>query len=166
MPARHAHRHVLAESLLYNYDITKDINRMAVKIITMLTLLQLLTGCFIVPHILYKIDVQQGNVVTEEMVEKLKPDMTKSQVRFVMGSPLIVDPFRKNRWDYAYIQRLKGDLEEQKKLTIFFNEDDRLINYEIQEIYPRRGKKKDSDAEKVADSPPEEADAAHDIETQ
>ena len=130
------------ESLLYKYDITKDINRMAVKIITMLALLQLLTGCFLVSHILYKIDVQQGNVVTEEMVEKLRPDMTKSQVRFVMGSPLIVDPFRKNRWDYAYIQRLKGDLEEQKKLTIFFNEEDRLINYEIQEIYSRHGKKK------------------------
>ena len=57
----------------------------------------LLTGCSFLPHILYKIDVQQGNVVTDEMLEKLKPGMTKSQVLFVMGSPLIVDAFRDNR---------------------------------------------------------------------
>jgi outer membrane protein assembly factor BamE len=89
----------------------------------------LLTGCSLLPHILYKIDVQQGNVVTDEMLEKLKPGMTKSQVLFVMGSPLIVDAFRDNRWDYIYLLREKGDLVEQKRLTLFF-EGDTLINIE------------------------------------
>ncbi len=89
----------------------------------------LLTGCSLLPHILYKIDVQQGNVVTDEMLEKLKPGMTKSQVLFVMGSPLIVDAFRDNRWDYIYLLREKGDLVEQKRLTLFF-EGDMLINIE------------------------------------
>lgn len=93
-----------------------------------------LAGCFLVPHVLYKIDVQQGNVVTDELLDKLKPEMTKSQVRFVLGSPLIVDTFRDNRWDYVYIQREKGDLVEQKRLTIFFK-GDRLMRTENEQLY-------------------------------
>lgn len=75
------------------------------------------------PSILYRIEIQQGNVVTQEMVDKLKPDMTKAQVRFVMGTPLIVDTFRDNRWDYFYILHDKGKLVDKQKLTIFFEED-------------------------------------------
>ena len=82
----------------------------------------------------FKIDVQQGNVVTDEMLDKLKPDMTKSQVRFVLGSPLVVDAFRDNRWDYVYIQREKGQLVEQKRLSIFFK-DDRLIRIENEQLF-------------------------------
>lgn len=101
---------------------------MAVKFSALLVFL-LLTGCSILPHILYKIDVQQGNVVSDEMLEKLTPGMTKSQVLFVMGSPLIVDAFRENRWDYVYLLREQGDLVEHKRLTLIF-ENDTLINIE------------------------------------
>ncbi|WP_255251915.1 outer membrane protein assembly factor BamE [Nitrosomonas ureae] len=73
--------------------------------------------------------MQQGNVVSDEMLEKLTLGMTKSQVLFVMGSPLIVDAFRENRWDYVYLMREKGDLIEHKRLTLFF-ENDTLINIE------------------------------------
>ncbi len=82
---------------------------------------------------LYRIDIQQGNVITQEMVDKLKPDMTKAQVRFVLGTPLIVDTFRDNRWDYFYMLYEKGKLIDKQKLTIFF-EDDRLTyieNYSV-----------------------------------
>lgn len=78
---------------------------------------------------LYRIDIQQGNVITQEMIDKLKPDMTKAQVRFVMGTPLIVDTFRDNRWDYIYILQEKGELIDKQKLTIFF-EDGRLTHIE------------------------------------
>lgn len=90
-----------------------------------------LAGCSMMPSILYRIDVQQGNVVTEEMLEKLKPGMTKSQVLFVLGSPLIVDAFRDNRWDYVYLLREKGDLVEQKRMTLFFDHDNltKIENY-------------------------------------
>lgn len=101
---------------------------MVAKIFTLLAFL-LLAGCSFLPSILYKIDVQQGNVVTEEMVEKLKPGMTKSQVLFVLGSPLIIDAFRDNRWDYVYLFRKKGELVEQKRMTVFF-ENDVLVNIE------------------------------------
>ena len=50
----------------------------------------------------YRIDIQQGNVVTQQMVAKLKAGMTRAQVRFALGSPLVVDPFRTDRWDYVW----------------------------------------------------------------
>ncbi|WP_090656186.1 outer membrane protein assembly factor BamE [Nitrosomonas marina] len=106
---------------------------MIIRIIVLLVFFNL-SGCFLIPHVLYKIDVQQGNVVTDEMLDKLKVGMTKPQVRFVLGSPLIVDTFRDNRWDYVYIQREKGDLVEQKRLTIYF-EDERLIRMENEQLY-------------------------------
>ncbi len=77
----------------------------------------------------YKIDVQQGNYVTQDMVSKLKPGMTRSQVRFVLGTPLVVDVFRTDRWDYVYVYRKGGDVTEHRKLTVFF-EGDKLARVE------------------------------------
>ncbi len=77
----------------------------------------------------YKMDVQQGNVVTQEMVAKLKPGMTRSQVRFALGSPLIVDPFRTDRWDYVYTYQKQGRPLENWRLVVIF-EDDRLLRIE------------------------------------
>ena len=73
----------------------------------------------------YKLDVQQGNVVTQEMISQLKPGMTKSQVRFVMGTPLLMDAFHKNRWDYIYRYEKSGKLVENRRVIVLFD-DDRL----------------------------------------
>jgi outer membrane protein assembly factor BamE len=69
------------------------------------------------PH---RIDIQQGNVITQEMLGKLKPGMTPSQVRFILGTPLIVDPFRANRWDYVYHHEKGGKLVEHRRVTVVF----------------------------------------------
>lgn len=69
------------------------------------------------PH---KIPIQQGNVVTQEMLAKLKPGMTPNQVRFVLGSPLVVDPFRNDRWDYVYRLETGGKAVEQRRVTAIF----------------------------------------------
>lgn len=71
----------------------------------------------------YKMDVQQGNVVTQEMVAKLQPGMTKAQVRFILGSPLIVDAFHNDRWDYVYRLDKQGKLAESRKITVIFDND-------------------------------------------
>ena len=71
----------------------------------------------------YKIDVQQGNVVTQEMVAKLKPGMTKAQVRFILGTPLITDAFHAHRWDYVYRFQKAGKLTEERKLALFFDKE-------------------------------------------
>jgi outer membrane protein assembly factor BamE len=78
-----------------------------------------------VPH--YRMDVQQGNVVTQAMVSRLKPGMTKSQVRFIMGTPLLTDVFHKDRWDYVY-RYVRGGvvastLTEERRVTLFFEND-------------------------------------------
>lgn len=70
--------------------------------------------------------MQQGNIITQDMVDKLKPNMTKSQVRFVLGTALIGDVFHKDRWDYVYRLLQHGNLVEEYKLTVFF-EDDKLV---------------------------------------
>ncbi len=75
------------------------------------------------PH---KIDVSQGNVLTQDMLDKLKPGMTRSQVRFILGTPLIVDPFRNNRWDYVFRLERAGKLAESRSVTVIF-ENDRLL---------------------------------------
>ena len=71
----------------------------------------------------YKLDIPQGNVITQEMVDKLKPGMTRSQVRFVLGTPLVVDAFRDNRWDYAYTLQKGGKVVESRRVTILFDGD-------------------------------------------
>jgi len=98
---------------------------MHAKKITLLILL-LITGCSSIPAVLYKLDVQQGNIITQEMVDKLKPGMSKSQVRFVLGTALIDDVFHTDRWDYVYRFVQHGNLVEEYKLTVFF-EDDKLV---------------------------------------
>ena len=98
---------------------------MRARILTLVALL-LLAGCSSVPSFPYKIEVQQGNVITQEMVDKLKPGMTRAQVRFALGSPMISDAFHENRWDYIYRLEQAGKLVEQRNLTVFF-EDDKLV---------------------------------------
>jgi outer membrane protein assembly factor BamE (lipoprotein component of BamABCDE complex) len=71
----------------------------------------------------YRIDIQQGNVVTQEMVSKLKVGMTRSQVRFVLGSPLVTDMFHSDRWDYVYTMQKQGKPEERRRLTVIFDGD-------------------------------------------
>lgn len=71
----------------------------------------------------YHMDVQQGNLVTQDAVAKLKIGMTRSQVRFLLGTPLLVDNFHANRWDYKYQSYLDDKLVENKLLTVTFNGD-------------------------------------------
>jgi outer membrane protein assembly factor BamE len=90
-------------------------------------LVLLIAGCKQVPMLPtlapYKIDVQQGNYVTQDMVEKLKPGMTRSQVKFLLGTPLVVDPFRNDRWDYVYLYYKAGELTEQRRISVIFEQD-------------------------------------------
>lgn len=88
----------------------------------------LLSGCSITSMVPdpYKIEIQQGNVITQEMVARLKPGMTRSQVRFLLGTPPVTDPFHADRWDYVYRLSRAGRLQEERKLTLFF-QDDRLV---------------------------------------
>lgn len=71
----------------------------------------------------YKLEIQQGNVVTSKMLLQLRPGMTKSQVRYILGTPLIVDSFHANRWDYFYKLRQQGQVIEQRRVILDFEDD-------------------------------------------
>ncbi len=71
----------------------------------------------------YKIDIQQGNAVNQEMVDKLKPGMSKAQARFIMGTPLITDAFHADRWDYVYRFQKGHRLIEERRVTLIFDGD-------------------------------------------
>ena len=69
---------------------------------------------------LYRITVQQGNVITQEMVNSLKPGMTREQVAYIMGEPVVRNPFNESQWDYVYTLQVPGRVERQRKLSLFF----------------------------------------------
>ena len=75
--------------------------------------------------LLYKIDIQQGNVINQEMLNKLEPGMDKKRVKFIMGTPVIVDPFHNERWEYIYSFQEGGKVREQRHITLHF-EDNKL----------------------------------------
>jgi outer membrane protein assembly factor BamE len=83
---------------------------------------QLLWGCSGLP---YRIDVAQGNIVTQEMLNRLQPGMSKQQVTDVMGSPMLVDPFHPQVWIYLYRLR-PGDGEAEQRQVVLNFSDDRL----------------------------------------
>ncbi len=71
----------------------------------------------------YRIDVEQGNILTQEAVDQLKPGMSRRQVRFILGTPLIEDPFNQNRWDYTDVKRNGLDILSESRLTVVFEGD-------------------------------------------
>jgi len=77
-----------------------------------------------VPTILrpYRPDVQQGNIITKDMVEQLRPGMTRDQVRFLLGTPMLADVFHQERWDYPYYLRRKSGETQIRKLSVVFAE--------------------------------------------
>ena len=77
----------------------------------------------------YRINVEQGNVVTEEMVEQLRPGLNRRQVRYIMGTPLIEDSFHEDRWDYRYLLRNGNELLSETQLTLWF-EGEELVRAE------------------------------------
>jgi outer membrane protein assembly factor BamE len=68
----------------------------------------------------YRVDVRQGNYVSQEMVAQLKPGQTRDQVRFILGSPLVTDIFHADRWDYVYRFKPGRGEAQERRLTVFF----------------------------------------------
>lgn len=102
------------------------------RTVLILAWLTLLSACSSVPRIIseYRIDVQQGNVVTQEMVAQLRPGLTKDQVRFVLGTPMLLDPFHDDRWDYVFLLK-KGNTGEveNSKLSVYFDKNGLLEQF-------------------------------------
>jgi outer membrane protein assembly factor BamE len=76
----------------------------------------LASGC------VYRINIQQGNFLDQAAVEQVKPGMTRSQVRYLLGTPMVADPFNKERWDYIYYLK-KGRTRhvDSRRVTVYFD---------------------------------------------
>ena len=81
----------------------------------------------------YKIDVNQGNYLSQDMVDRLKVGMTRPQVRTVLGTPLINSAFREERWDYVYEFTRQGKVREHRQFTVYFV-DDKVARWEGDEM--------------------------------
>lgn len=71
----------------------------------------------------HKITVQQGNVITQEMIDQLKPGMTRSQVAFIMGEPILRNAFNEARWDYMYTFELPDQYNRETRVSLYFEND-------------------------------------------
>lgn len=71
----------------------------------------------------YTLDIEQGNIIDQSMVNQLRPNMTKRQVLYIMGSPMLADAFHEKRWDYLYSEQPSGEDRVQKRISLFFNGD-------------------------------------------
>ena len=81
----------------------------------------------------YRLDVNQGNFLSQDMVDKLKEGQSKQQVRLVLGTPLITSVFRDNRWDYQYEYWKNGRLQTRRQFSVYF-QDDKLARWEGDEM--------------------------------
>lgn len=103
-------------------EITR-LETMRIKII-LLSLLLASCGSISAPSLSpYKMDIRQGNFVTAEMRDKIKLGMSRAQVRYALGTPMISDVFHGNRWDYVYRLEHRHELVEQQRLTLYFEGD-------------------------------------------
>jgi outer membrane protein assembly factor BamE len=118
--------HIDAGSRALLHRIRAHLRSLAISLLG----LAILSGCS-VPEIpgIHRLDIQQGNVVTQDMLARLEPGMTKRRVRFVLGTPLIADAFRSDRWDYIYTFKTGTDRPIQRTISVFFA-DDRLARLE------------------------------------
>lgn len=106
------------------HDSAGTCNRLQASTVALIALFLTLGGCGFVgfPGV-YRIDVEQGNLVDQEMIEQLQPGMSRRQARFIMGSPLVEDTFNPDRWDYPYVIRNGTDIIREAKVTLVFDGD-------------------------------------------
>lgn len=71
----------------------------------------------------YTLDIEQGNIIDQSMVDQLRPNMTKRQVLYIMGSPMLTDTFHEKRWDYLYSEQPGGEERVQKRISLYFEGD-------------------------------------------
>ena len=100
---------------------------MRLTTICLITFSLLSTGCSWLkfPEV-HKVAIQQGNIVDQEMIDKLRPGMSMSQVQFVLGTPLVIDTFNQKRWDYFYSRVTSAGRKTEERVTIYFDSEGNL----------------------------------------
>ena len=82
-----------------------------------------IVGCSISMPRVHKVAVQQGNILNQSMIDKLKPGMTRAQVAYIMGRPVMINTFNPDRWDYVFTLEVPGQFYETTRMSLFFEND-------------------------------------------
>lgn len=93
------------------------------RLIALTILALLLSGCG-----LYRMNIQQGNVITQEEISQLRPGMSQAQVQDILGTPLLTDDFRQNRWDYVFYLKEGNQQPKRSGITLLFNQAGQVID--------------------------------------
>jgi len=102
------------------------------RLLTLTLTVALLSGCAAVRNFefrnlgippVHRVTIQQGNVITQEMIDRLRPGMTRRQVQFVMGEPILGNTFQADRWEYIYNIQVGAEARKQQRLTLHFDDD-------------------------------------------
>lgn len=103
--------------------------RKSLYYLSLLTSFTLVSCSTILNHLpgVYTLEIQQGNIIDQAMIDQLRPAMNKRQVVYIMGSPMLDDVFHKNRWDYLYSNQPGGEDRVQKQVSLFF-ENDQIVS--------------------------------------
>ncbi len=103
-----------------------------IKLVILALIIIALNGCsgieFSKWHFPYMMQVQQGNYVSDEQFKQLKPGLTKDQAAIIVGHPVTIYIFKKNRWDYIYQEYRNNSLFKSYNVSLFFDKDDKIIN--------------------------------------
>jgi outer membrane protein assembly factor BamE len=105
------------------------------KLLGALSIGSMLAACAYIASPVYKLDINQGNYITQDQVDRLKIGQARQQVKSSLGTPLVADPFHANRWDYVYEFRRQGRTLEHRQFTVYFV-DDKLARWEGDEVPP------------------------------
>jgi outer membrane protein assembly factor BamE len=111
---------------MQNFHLKKHIKTFFKTYLPTLVLLLSIGGCSF-PGV-YKINIQQGNIITQDMLEQLKPGMNRRQVHFVLGNPMIDNVFDDSYENYAYTYQMAGGKTEKQLITIFY-EDEKFTRF-------------------------------------
>ena len=102
------------------------------RVLSAASLALLIAGCGVprIPGITpYQPEIQQGNYLSQDMIAQVKPGMTREQVRFLLGTPLLTDIFHADRWDYVYWREAENGKRESRRVALFFsdNKPERIV---------------------------------------
>jgi outer membrane protein assembly factor BamE len=97
------------------------------RLVFIVSLICLLSACWLKP---YKLNITQGNRFVQSKLERVEPGMTREQVEFLLGAPVIVDPFRQDRWDYLYLWQPGYGEPIRRMVSVYFSDDNRVTRIE------------------------------------
>ncbi|MDG2917659.1 outer membrane protein assembly factor BamE [Bisgaard Taxon 10/6] len=105
-------------------------------ILTALCMSFVVSACSTVEKVVYRIDVPQGNYLEKSTVDKLQVGMTREQVKYLLGTPVLQDPFSTQTWYYVYLQQKAYEAPQQHTLTVNFNQAGNVTDFNLDKPLP------------------------------